>query len=97
MFEEINCFGVMIILMMYYFEEVEFLCECIGIIDQGQLFFNQEMQSLFVELVVEIFVFDFVDELIEVLQFEGFEICCNSCGLIEVDLLCGQNFDCVFE
>lgn len=94
-FKDFNDCGIIIILIIYYFEEVEMLCCNIGIIQYGELVENILMKVLLLKLKLEIFIFDFVLKSL-VLKFEGYQYQLVDILMLEVEVLCEQGINSVF-
>lgn len=97
-FKEINVVGIIIIFIMYYLEEVEYLCCNLVIINYGWIVIQGLMCELFVKLDVEGFLFDIDGMLfVQFLVIEGVILIVIDGYMLDVDMLCVMDLNWVFE
>lgn len=95
--KEINGVGIMIIFIIYYLEEVEYLCCYLVIINYGQIVEQGLMCILLVKLDVEGFLLDIDgDLLVQLLVIEGVMLIVLDLYMLDIDMLCVMDFNCVF-
>jgi len=94
--KKLNEQGTTIILTTHYLEEAEALCRNIAIINHGEIVENSSMRDLLRRVQREVFIFDTVDELPEVVTVEGFEVRRVDDRTLEIEVEKGQHINEVF-
>jgi|TARA_R100000005_G_scaffold5300_1_gene2597 ABC-2 type transport system ATP-binding protein len=94
--QKLNREGTTIILTTHYLEEAEALCRNIAIINHGEIVENSSMRDLLRRLHREVFIFDAVDELPEVVAIQDFGVRRIDERTLEVEVEKGQHINEVF-
>jgi ABC-2 type transport system ATP-binding protein len=94
--QKLNQEGTTIILTTHYLEEAEALCRNIAIINHGEIVENSSMRDLLRRLHREVFIFDAVDELPDVVEIEGFGVRRVDERTLEIEVEKGQHINEVF-
>lgn len=94
--KKLNEQGTTIILTTHYLEEAEALCRNIAIINHGEIVENSSMRDLLRRVQREVFIFDTVDELPEVVTVGGFEVRRVDDRTLEIEVEKGQHINEVF-
>lgn len=72
--QEMNAAGTTIVLTTHYLEEAEYLCRHVGIINHGEIVYQNNMKDLLKELDEEVFVLDIAQALHQVPKLPDFEL-----------------------
>lgn len=72
--EELNASGTTIVLTTHYLEEAERLCRNVGIINHGEIVYQNSMQALLAELEYEVFIFDIVPCALDMASFSDMQV-----------------------
>ncbi len=94
--QKLNQEGTTIILTTHYLEEAEALCRNIAIINHGEIVENSSMRDLLRRLHREVFIFDAVDELPDLVEIEGFGVRRVDERTLEIEVEKGQHINEVF-
>jgi ABC-2 type transport system ATP-binding protein len=94
---KINASGTTIILTTHYLEEAEALCRNIAIINHGHIVESSSMRDLLRRLHREVFIFDCVQELPEIVAFDNFIARRLDSHTLEVEVEKGQHINQVFS
>ncbi|QJC36946.1 ATP-binding cassette domain-containing protein [Enterobacteriaceae endosymbiont of Donacia vulgaris] len=88
---------ITIILTTHYLEEAEFLCQHIGIINNGILIANYPINKLLSKLKFEIFILDYINmkDIIPIINGYKYKILNNY--QLEIKVMKNQNLNNIFE